>query len=137
MKRNLRKERGSIHRSERAEQCFDRADLGHRSWPHQVHAADVVGHSPDHKSIGQLQQPLLVYLAQVDERSLCPRVRRRNNQTDFVRPKRIVAQVWRVACEETKAHVHPAFFQRRLDIGRGKFLYPQPNSRVSGDKHPK
>ena len=64
-------------------------------------------------------------------------MRRRNNQTDFVTPKRIVTQVWRVAGEETKANVHPAFFQRRLDIGRGEFLHCESDPRVGGDKRSK
>jgi len=43
-----------------SEQCFDRTDLSHRSRPHQVCAADIVSHSPDHERIGQFAKSLLV-----------------------------------------------------------------------------
>ena len=40
-----------------------------------------------------------------------------NNQGKFIRAKAFVAQVRRVPRQEAEANVHPAFFQRGLDLG--------------------
>ena len=48
----------------------------------------------------------------------------------------LVAQVRRMAGEETEADIHASFLERGLDIGRGNFLHVQADPRMFGGKSP-
>src|SRR4029077_7004356 len=58
----------------------------------------------------------------------------RHDQSELIRAKTLVTQIWRVVGQKTQANIHAAFFECRLDLSGRDFFDRDADRRMIRDK---